>query len=320
MEEKHLTQIVIGSSFALFLYLTVVMDLLIMFYSHTEFSVTMVLILIVFFALSLLSIFSRKFGKQIQVFSILSMSLLCFIFNGDVDFYSWGFLLLFIILSYHYGFLNKKIKEKAIIFLFIFIITISFSAFINKKPSIIPASIIYFLCVFFYICFIFRKMIKSLLKSDIRIADLENELGIKEKEIEEQRASLLMTESTVSNIAKKISILEEENLRLKNNIRDSISIYYARKMQIIDDSDFLESSLKKVIPDLRNIEYRILLKFYLSGGSLTNAQLAYELDLSEQNIKNALRSIFLKLDVKSRTELITRIDNIFMNTINESRQ
>lgn len=322
MSERRLTQITIGILFSFFLLISIFFNFVIMFSNfrrQSSYDIT-IIILFVFFISFLLSMIKEKIGMIMQVILILLISYVCFIFNGEYDFFSWGFLLLFIILSYHYGFLENYIYTKFLIFLLSFIVVISVTAYVHKNPFIVVICLIYFCCVFFFCCFIFRKIVYELFHTEKQIADLQQMLCIKEQELEQAKINSKVEELSFNNyleLVKRIQCLEEENNKLKLNITTAMGNYLNKKEQLFEDKDNLSKIIEKLFPVFNSKEKRVLIDFYLSNGSKTNNEIAYDLGTTEQTVKNAFRKIFNELQIKSRAEVLVKLDTVLSSITNE---
>lgn len=316
MEDKKITQIVIGGVFSFFVLMTILMNSIIWILEFSKFDAIKLFILIVEFVISFFTIFDIKHARSLQVLLMLINSSICFIYNGDEDFFSWGFILFALILSYHYELLKTNLKMKIFGFILSFVISISLSAYLHKDPFIIPAAIIYLSCILFFICFVFRDIVKKIIHSEYRIADLEKILDIKEQELEKQRLAMSINPisyTTITELNKKLQLLETENLKQKEEIKCSLSNYILREEEIIKNKDLLTAELKNALPYLKNKDYQILSIFYLSQGCKTNREIAYELGLSEQSVKNSFHTIFNLMETKSRSEVILKLEKIISN-------
>lgn len=204
MEGKRFTQAIIGGVFSTFFFLMVLCNLIIYLLNLTYLNTSIIFILIFNSVAFLITIFNIKISKQLQVLLMLFNSYLCFIIYDNDVFYAWGFLLLFIALSYSYGFLQSRLKLKIIVFLISFVIVAAIAAYIHRDPYSIFTILGYFCCIFFSLCFIFRDIVSKIIKSDSKMNELESSLNEKELELSKCKETIQF-EKDIKTIFKDLS-------------------------------------------------------------------------------------------------------------------
>ena len=318
-EEKRLTQIVIGTMFALFLLVTMLINIVRnLSDGFVDVSISAIVYYAsmgMFFITSLLTLPDYDWARGLQSICMLVMSYTCFLFNGSDDFFSWGFLLLFILLAWYYDQFLKYLGIKMGLFVGGFIVVTFISSVLHKEPSIIWGNLIYFSCVFFFLAFIFRNLLSRMFRNEQRIVSLEETLAIKDEELRliQEKASvdegLYDGAGSMIELQQKVSELEEENSKLKEEIKNNITTYSNRSNLIRLTKESVDGQLRKCsgLEGLKDIDYKILASFFLSKGGKTNREIAYELDTSETAIKNRLHVIMKQLGVPSRTNLLVKI-------------
>ncbi len=318
-KEKQLTQVVIGILFAFFLLATVlsaiVTDLIDDTSSVSISKILYYLSLGVFFVIALLTLPDFDWARTLQSLCMLIMSYTCFLINGSTGFDAWGFFLLFIMLAWYYDQLKNHFGCKVVTIVVSFIIISFISSGLHRDTSIFWGNLIYFFCVFFFIAFIFRNLLSKMFRNEQRIVSLEETLAIKDEElrlIQEKAAvdeGLYDGEGSMIELQQKVSELEEENSKLKEEIKNNITTYSNRSNLIRLTYESVDEQLRKCpeLEGLKDIDYKILSSFFLSKGGKTNLEIAYELHTSETTIKNRLHVIMKQLEVSSRANLLVKI-------------
>lgn len=325
--EKRFTQVVIGSVFAFFIALTMLLSFITK-YIETGLDVFGIReawyfgIMGVFLAVSLITLLEYRWAVSLQTICMLAMSYVCFIYNGSSDFYAWGFLLLFILMGWYYEQFQKGFWIKTALFILSFVFVATVSSLIHDNEWILIGCLIYFCCVFFFLAFITRNLIKKMISNEERLVTLEETLMMKDEELKsiqiESSADEGMYDGKVSmsELQKKVSDLEEENSRLREEIKNNITTYSSRNNLIRLTQESVDEELRRFpeLEGLRDVDYRILSSFFLSKGGKANREIAFELNTNEATIKNRLHVIMKKLNVPSRASLLVKILEFFGET------
>lgn len=311
---KRQTQIIISMIFTLSLSVTILIEVIdMLLYGKTQGVYVYFIGMVLFFIVSLISFVPYRWAQALQTIEMLIMSYTCFILNGDEDFYSWGFLLVFTMLSWYYDFVYVHTLMKLVAFAISFLAVIFISGLHNEDVNIFISCLIYFFCVFSFIAIIFRDTLKDMLSNKEKVNSLESLLQLREKEIEEMRNIQLNEISSYSTDARelqsRLAIMEAENRELKKTIKEEVMQYITKRMEILNDQTALENELKKHLhtEGLKDIDYKILMKLLYSKGGLSNAEIAFDINCSEQTVKNRLHNIMPRFNVRTRAELVNEL-------------
>lgn len=133
-------------------------DLIIVEFFNTggfSFTIPKVLLLSILTLLAISS-FIEKINKQVQVISLIALSLYGFMTYVE-SVYSTSLLILAVLLTYQYGFIKKYTKLKVILFFSFLLITLVTSSLVNNDHPKIIIRMLVFYTFFFSIIFIAYK-------------------------------------------------------------------------------------------------------------------------------------------------------------------
>lgn len=318
MNEKRITQIVIGIGFVIALLFTMLYVFVKEYFTGTSSNSPWWYYpaMFAFVLMSLVTVTDKHWALCLQIITMLAMSYVCLIVNGENDFYSWGFLLLSILMSWYYDLLQIHFRIKAICFMVSFFIASLISSYLHQNPTILSGNLIYFCCVFSFLALVFRGSLKKMLIRDKKMETLEAKLQRKEEELEtalaKAAADIEDYNTTVSILQEKLKNSLDEYNQLKHHINSTIEAYNKRKEIIQNNYEEMKSEIHRLVPlkSATDLDYAILATFYMSKGSKTNEQIADSIDTSDARVKNHLHSIMAQLGVQSRSALYAYIADV----------
>ncbi len=192
------------------------------------------------------------------------------------SFYGLGFMILAGLLSYKYGFLDKGIKWKLGISIIIIFLLIETSVFLSEEEkSGVGIDVILFLIFFLiFIYFIYQEEI--------------NHLASKNKNLEKSLYNLITEKSRLNQeLIQRNQVIKEYELNIEKALRED-------KVKI----DSFKRQYK-----LTNKELEIIILIYNTGNH--NKQISEDLGITTGTIKQHLSRVYNKLDVTSRSQMIT---------------
>jgi len=241
------------------------------------------LILIICFLISF-KINSDKI-RYMQILLFLFQSYFS-LFQALDSFWGWGLGIVTINLAYRYHYFETKFLRKILLFFVGFIIVSAISIKINNLAFVdILGQIIFFLFIALFFIIINIKDFAILLREKTNEIFLLNNFILFDSDYDEQLSNNNLKNSNKLIIQKK-ETLEELKISTQNKLKQN------KKIQLLTDEEF-----------------ELIIKFFLARGNLTNKELAYNFDVSENVIKNRLRNIYKKLEVSTRTALLAFLDD-----------
>jgi len=224
----------------------------------------------------------RKYVQYLQLIVFLANAALALLDEYDA-FHGMGFIILTILLAYRYGMLEKYTRIKLI---FIAVFTLFFLEFSirNTEDNLIGSSLFIILYLVFFlslIYLIYKSEINHLLNFEKvyheTVTSMEYEKSILLKEIEGHAEEIQKKESRISEL--EVEILKSEYSGQPINLKEDYSI--------------------------TNREEDVIREFCLNP-HLTTKELASHMNMSLGTIKQHFNSIFRKLKVRSRSELLDK--------------
>lgn len=254
-----------------------------------------------------LLIINKPIFRYMQAFTmmIISFSLL-YINDGFDRIWGWGLFSTSFLLMIYYEFFDKKRNVKATIFGLCFLVSIFFFLSVttqNVKWEKLLTSLVYMIGNGSIWYVLHKSKIKELDNKRKKL-DLEIELIQQEKEALQNEWITLKAEIE----AEKESYKEKEvNLRL-------------REVDLINSEQIFRNSVKDLclVHQFDEISTAIIEIFFNSRGSATNKFIASEIGIAEQTVKNKLFAIYKKLDISSRSQLISKLDSIVAKSLYKS--
>ncbi len=238
------------------------------------------------FMFSLIMFLTRKsksaFVRYLQIFVFLANAALAIMDEYDA-FHGMGFVILAILLAHRYGFFNRHPRIKLII-LAVFTMTFIELSINAAGEDHVGSSI----DILIYIVF-FLTLIYLIYKSEI-----DHFLRL-EKVLSETISSM---ENEKSVLEKEIMIYSGEILKRESRIREL-------EMEISSSVDHGQPIRLKEDFGITGREEDVIREFCLNP-QLTTSELADRLHMSFGTIKRHFNSIFKKLKVRSRSELLDR--------------
>ena len=241
------------------------------------------LILIICFLISF-KINSDKI-RYMQILLFLFQSYFS-LFQALDSFWGWGLGIVTINLAYRYHYFETKFLRKILLFFVGFLIVSTISIKINNLAFVdIFGQIIFFIFIALFFIIINIKDFAILLREKTNEIFLLNNYILFDSDYNEQLSNNNLENSNKLIIQKK-ETLEELKISTQNKLKQN------KKIQLLTDEEF-----------------ELIIKFFLARGNLTNKELAYNFDVSENVIKNRLRNIYKKLEVSTRTALLAFLDD-----------
>jgi len=241
-------------------------------------------ILIILFGISA-KINSTKI-RYMQVYLFLFQSYFS-LFEALDSFLGWGLGIVAFNLAYRYHFFEKNFLRKLILIFIGFLICSGLSIKVNNFMAVeIIGQAIFFIFMALFIIIINIKDFNILLFEKTKKLNILNNFILFNSDYDEQ------LENNNLNNNKKLSIIQ------KKEKLDKIKISTEKKLRKNDKIKLLSSD-----------EFEIISKFYFARGNITNQELAYSFNTTENIIKNRLRNIYKKLEVPTRTTLLAFLDD-----------
>ena len=233
----------------------------------------------------LYSAFSRHaVMRYAQAFVFMCIGYLAII-EAYGSFWGWGFLLVSVQLLSHYGFWRKRPLPKIAACI---ALTVAVAIFAIRDQhaglSVIVACISSFIFLFGSFFFINRSEMSRIFSTKKDLQELSESLLRREAELHELEAKLKSHEDPTDST--------RMNLDLENAI-------------LLDDLEVIRAFIESLesLEELTEREQDLLVDFFIHRGSLTNQELAFDLNVSTDSIKQRFKTIYRKLNVCSRTEL-----------------
>lgn len=253
--------------------------------------------LLLFSFVFILLMLDKAISRYMQAFIIMIIAFLSlFIDNGFDRIWGWGlFGVSYLLLSF-YGFFDFNAIRRVLLIIVLFLSSIFFSVTAQGlKWEKTVGSLVYLIAVGGICSLLYKAKMNEL---DIQRKKLDSEIESiqQEKELLQSEWTLLNNELT----AEKESYKEKERaLRLREEI-------LVKAEQSLHNSieDFCHAN------SFDSISTTIIVIFFDSRGSATNKFIASEMGIAEQTVKNKLFTIYKKLNVTSRSQLISKLDSI----------
>lgn len=294
--DKLQTQAIISNLFCFFLVITIISSSFgsgVFFHHYT-------LIHIIGIVLFMICKIDKPFFRYAQSWLFLVEGYMALYFDngvGNID--GYGLIFLGISLLLYYGYFKIHALSRLLFVSLSFILCFMLSSYKANNINLLLNAVIYVPCIIILELFIWRGLLFDINSEKKNLSELANTLAAREAELNEKEANLKEQESTatirVDEIKKQIAVEKEE---------------------LFADKNMLKMSLYKALSyvDLKEEEMRVLSEFYFNRGGLTNAEIAYHLDMKEQSIKNIMSRIYKKMDVRARAELLSKIDKEILNS------
>ncbi|MCK5249706.1 MAG: hypothetical protein KAJ98_07070 [Spirochaetaceae bacterium] len=212
--------------------------------------------------------------RIIHVFCITVVASISII-EGYESFYGLGFMILAVLLSYKYGFLEKGFKWKAGISIIVVLLLIEISVFLSdEKKAGVGIDVILFLIFFLvFVYIIYQEEINHLASSN--------------KKLEKSLYNLITEKSRLEReLSEKTRMIEDCHKQIEQRLQE--------------DKQNIESFKHQF--KLTTKELEIVLLIYNTGNH--NKQIAEDLGITTGTIKQHLSRIYNKMDVSNRSQMM----------------